>query len=249
MQQSPTSSFIPKQSKKSDKPKRTRRRVVFPILSIVGYALFVSSLVAALGIFIYEQYALKQLDQAVLDLDREIGSFNKADLFAIANDAQRIKYAEELLRNKIFLTDVINELEGIFLQTVSLSGISIERDDEKNLAFTANVSAADFDALILQRNTLGSLDSDYILNNDFTDISYQPESAESTKEISFGIELVLAGEPFTLATLTGTESQNQALPLNEDVVPGLVGDEDEAGVDEEDNDSNQSEAGVENINI
>lgn len=148
MEGSSSSSFIPKQN-----PRRSRRaggkRVYF--FTLVSYVVFVASLIAAIGVFIYQQYVTTQLAKEVEALSMEVARFNEADMSRIKEFDARLEKAQERLDYTVDMGKVFGALEDTIVETARISALDLERVGDSNFSLTATIGTEDLGSAISQR--------------------------------------------------------------------------------------------------
>jgi len=201
MNPTPQSSFIPKQSKNSRQVNRRVRRVAFPVLSVLGYAFFIGALLSAGAVFVFEKYTEKQLQQTVAGLEGAIQNFSEADLRTVVGFSNRITTANSILNNHASITKVLDAVEQLALQTVTILSLELSREAENQIVLSFKIEAEEFDALLFQRDVLSVQGSDLIEKAQFSDVDYNPaqtgqEGGTEPKTVSFGMELTLPANKY-----------------------------------------------------
>lgn len=199
----PQSSFIPKQPRQTSN-NQIVRKVSFPVLSIISYALFIGSLIASGVVFVYETYTSNLLKELVTQLDTEVSDFSTADLHTLVDFNQRIVDSSRILNGHISIVSVLEYLEENSLQTIQYESINLKRESDESLLVTADIKATEFDGVLMQRRLLKEQEAKTLNSFSISEISYTPQSiAEggeiTSKLISFTLELDLPTYQFALA--------------------------------------------------
>lgn len=197
----PQSSFIPKQSKNIHRVARQARKVSFPILSVLGYAFFIGSLLSAGTVFVYEKYTQKKLQQTVFGLESAIQSFNEDDMRSVVGFSQRVEAAQSILDNHISVTKILESLEEIMVGTVTITSLDFVRQNKDLVTVQLEVEAEEFDAVIFQRDVLTAQNSGLIESVQFLNVNYiapqiNQDGVSEAKTISFEMDLTLSTEQY-----------------------------------------------------
>ena len=149
-----TGSFIPKQPKaRSSRGGGIRKIYVF---SYVSYVLFFGTLLAVIGLFLFQVQLERSLANLKSDLAIERDSFSQSDIERVREFEQRIVVATELLNEHVAPSQIFAALEQNTVRPVELSEFSFERNGQ---LFDMNVSgvARSFNDLLFQREVLGNV--------------------------------------------------------------------------------------------
>lgn len=149
MPNTPNASFIPKQGPVR-KVRQTASRQVH-LLTVVSYVLFVSTMVASGGVFLYNRHLTGQLDNEVQKLGSAIGGFSDADMDTVREFNIRLHQAQGRLDKSISITSVFDALEDATLKSAQVTELSIKRDDDAQVLVSAKVNTDSFDASLFQR--------------------------------------------------------------------------------------------------
>ena len=119
MPNTPTTSFIPKQGPVK-RTKQTASRQIH-VLAVVAYVAFIASLIAAVGLFLYERYIEKQLESEVNALSQEIKGFSDADMERVREFNGRLRQTEDRLDKGISIASVLAALEQATVKALQSS--------------------------------------------------------------------------------------------------------------------------------
>ena len=162
------SSFIPKKAiaTKSSTLKKYRS---FNILTFVATIVFVVSLAASGGVFIYERLIENSIDQKGIELDSarqtiDIGLINEFKALD-----RKLRTAEELLGRHTAMTLFFDFLESSTLQNVQYNEFNYEFNTDGVIIINMEGIARSFNSLTLQSDIFR--DSNIILNPVFSDLS------------------------------------------------------------------------------
>lgn len=149
MESSSNNSFIPKRGP-ANRPKRVASRQVY-FLTIISYVFFVATLLAALGVFLYQGYVQAQLEGEVAALNTELDRFNESDMEKVRSFEQRLKLASNRIENSVSISSVLSALEKSTAATVMLNSLSMTRNNDSDFELVATVKTDDFDSSLFQR--------------------------------------------------------------------------------------------------
>jgi hypothetical protein len=149
---SSSTSFIPKHTPNKPERRSSPRQVFFGTLLV--RILFISVLVAALGVFLY----LRKLDNELrveVDNFTNVASSYEADkekLNAILAMDERLVLASKLLKQSVSMNSLLTALERSVIGTVQLSSFSFAQLDLETLNLSVTVKTDSFDSTIFQRS-------------------------------------------------------------------------------------------------
>lgn len=194
------SSFIPKQPTRQVAPRRRSKRVAFPLFSMLGYALFIGAIIAAVGMFIYNEYTDQQLTLAVTELTRKIDEFSTTDLTTVMQFNQRVVEAKTILKNHISVNEMLGTVEAFAVQSLTFTNISLERESADTMTVTIEGTGTEFDFLIFQRDLLSSQTVAAVRGVNVDQLTYLPETITDTevtpKQVQFTLLVTLAADQF-----------------------------------------------------
>lgn len=195
MPNSPSASFIPKQGP-ARRSRQTASRQVH-IFTILSYVLFVATLAATLGVYLYTSHLQNQLNKEVGTLDGLIGSFKSGDMDRVREFNVRLKQANDRLTNSVSLTSVFSAIESATAQTVQIDELKVNRNDDQDFTVAAKLSTGSFDSSLFQRSVLES--NSIVESVTVDDLTLSP--AENGGDVSFVATLVVPLEevPYTAA--------------------------------------------------
>lgn len=145
-------SFIPKRGP-ANRSRRTGSRQVY-LFTLFSYVLFSATLVAAVGVFLYERYVDNQLENEVAALNTEIEVFREADLKSVREFNNRLTYTSERIAVATSLSTFFNALEAATAETVKITDLEIAREGDERYNIAAQIETDNFDSSLLQREFL-----------------------------------------------------------------------------------------------
>lgn len=147
-------SFIPKRGPVGNRRMPATRQVY--IFTIISYTLMFATLIAVGGVFIYEKYLEKQLDEENELLYNDIKSFNEADMQKVLDFDRRLQQANSRLGKSVSLVSVFEALEDSTAETIKIDNLSIERMLDDKLVLEAEIQTDSFDSALFQRKAYGN---------------------------------------------------------------------------------------------
>lgn len=145
-------SFIPKRNPAS-RPRRAASQQVY-LLMLLSYVLFFATLVASIGVFLYDRYVDSQLEKEVLALNTEINRFQESDMNEVRTFDRRLTQARSRVQHLASLPSLFTALENATAQTVRIKSLLLTREDDQGFILTAAVETDNFDSSIFQREVL-----------------------------------------------------------------------------------------------
>jgi hypothetical protein len=142
-------SFIPKRNPAS-RPRRVASQQVY-LLTLASYVLFFATIVASIGVFLYDRYTKSQLEQEVVALDEAISRFKESDMNEVRSFDLRLTQARERVHHLVSLPSLFVALESATAETVRIKNLVLTREDDQGFILTASVETNNFDSSIFQR--------------------------------------------------------------------------------------------------
>lgn len=186
MNEQSQSSFIPKNPVRGSSRPRPVRRIY--LLSIIASSIFVATLMAAVGIFIYTITLERELAAQQQRLNEQRDSFSQSNLEQVLEFEARLEAANQILSQQVYVPVLLEALEQTALQSTTYSGFEYEKDDANNSIITLNSTNPSFDGIIFQREVLAS--NEILQGAKIQDISYggNTDDATAVNQIQFAIE-------------------------------------------------------------
>ena len=213
-------SFIPKSPVRGSSNPRPVKRLY--VISIVTSILFISTVFAAGGIFIYSLSLERNLQAEQQRLNEAREAFNQSDLEQVLEFEARLQAANELLNQQVYLPVLFTALEDTALLSTTYTNFEYESDGFNTLRITLETTNPTFDGAIFQREVLtanpvlqGATISDVSLNK-----AAENDNSTAKPKIAFTIEhtaqnrLLQRNQPETTDTAT-TAADTTSSSLNE----------------------------------
>ncbi len=225
MPNTPTTSFIPKQGPVK-RTKQTASRQIH-VLAVVAYVAFIASLIAAVGLFLYERYIEKQLESEVNALSQEIKGFSDADMERVREFNGRLRQTEDRLDKGISIASVLAALEQATVKSASVEQLSLKKTDDSLITLTAKLSTDNFDSTLFQRGVYernGAIDSVVISDLSLEGLSEEDSDASGitftatlqvpTEAVPTVVGTLKPAEDIATTTITSTSSTTETVSSN-----------------------------------
>ena len=159
------SSFIPKKSIVTTSSS-SKKYHTFNMLTFVSTIVFVVSLAASLGVFVYERLIEGSIDEKGIELENARQTIDSELISEFKALDKKLRTAEELLGRHIAMTLFFDFLESSTLQNVQYNDFSYELDPDGVIKIIMKGIAQSFNSLTLQSDIFR--DSDIILEPVFS---------------------------------------------------------------------------------
>ncbi len=181
------------------------------MFAVIAYIAFVTSLVAAIGIFFYEGYIDKQLEGEVNKLSAEIKGFSDADMERVREFNTRLWQTQERLDKSISLVSVLAALESATVQSAVIDQLSVKKSDDSSITIAARLMTDTFDSTLFQRGVYErSQVIDSVLIEDLTIVD-SPDKDSIASGVTFTAILTVPTDAVpTQVGLTNVESTPEA---------------------------------------
>jgi hypothetical protein len=182
--------------------KQTATRQVH-VLAVIAYVAFVASLIAAVGLFLYEGYIEKQLEREVNALSQEIKGFSDADMERVREFNGRLRQTEDRLEKGISIASVLAALEQATVKSASVEQLSLKKTEDSYLTLTAKLATNNFDSTLFQRGVYERNDViDSVVISDLTlGVPTEEDSAASGITFTATLQVPTEAVPSVVGTL------------------------------------------------
>jgi hypothetical protein len=213
MEQTPKTSFIPKQAIGVARTRERRTFNVFTVLAIVG---LLSVLTLSAGLFFYKEFTGRKLDaqkQGLADFKDRFDSSAADDIREIKLLEDRFILAKGLLDEHLAVSELFDALEDRTQASAQIKSFEFERLESGTAQVTLKGEALTFNTLALQKREL-------VAESTFTDgsIVFTDINVESTEEgeerVTFGVmagvaidEIVYMPEVLAATSTTATSTE------------------------------------------
>ncbi len=148
-----TTSFIPKKPETS--VVRRSKGGVINVFFLVALIVFLTSVVASVGVFFYKQVAEQRLEEKVALLEKTRTAFEPALVTELATVDSHIKSAQNILNSHIALSAFFNMLEQSTLQSVQFDSFTFSHSDESGMIVQMKGRGLSFSSVALQSDIFG----------------------------------------------------------------------------------------------
>lgn len=166
MAYTPRSSFTPGQTS-SAIPVQIKKRRTIRVFGALSILMIVGSLMGTAGVFLYKEYAMKQLEGAKLSLQKESDVDNEKYIEEIRKYDRKLKIATYLLDTHIAPSNLFESLEGSTKQTVQFETLDFTYDPGFDATLVVGGVTKEFASLAQQKIQLDAdgLFSDFVLHD------------------------------------------------------------------------------------
>lgn len=212
MEQSPKTSFIPKQGAGAA-PMRQRRS--FNLLAFIATVVFLATLTFSIGVYFYKQYSETSLEAKKKELADLQSSFEKEDIGSIRMLEKQLNTAKALLDQHLSLTKVFDALEDGTQKKTELESFSFNRLNSGGAEISLEGNAASFNTAALQKRAFAgekAFKEDSVLfsglnktiGEDGTEIiTFNVKAQLDTKETAYTVDKA-SSTPITVIAATST---------------------------------------------
>jgi len=218
---SSNTSFIPKRNPATGDKRNSRRQVY--VGTFVVRILFIASLLATLGVFVYEYRLNKALDAEIVALNTAIVTFNEAEMQRVQEADLRLSQANTRLAYSASIVTLLEAVEASVTDSVQITELDIARVSDEAFEVQAKIKTTSFDSVMFQRTILDSGRTlafaeikDLVLQNVPPDTAAFAEQLETqdTGEFAIGFQVLLAVDqaniPHTIAPI-----ESPVVPVSE----------------------------------
>lgn len=170
-------SFIPK---KPITAAPARRRGGLGLILFITILVFLVSIVAAGGVYAYEQYLKKAIVSKSESLSRARAAYEPAVIEELIRLNQRLKLAQQVLDSHIAPSAVFKLLEDVTLQNVRYRSFEFSTDGQGGATLALNGEARAFTDVALQSDAFASVRS-------LKDLIFRDINLEATGRVIFSI--------------------------------------------------------------
>lgn len=154
MQERVKTSFIPKASLKVEQ-RRTPSQSPIGIINVVASIILIAAILAAVGIFLFEQFTLQSIERKKVSLDRARAAFEPSTIKELSRLNGRLESGTTLLGSHIAPSSLFTEIETKTLSSVRFKDFSIAESGPGRIMVAMQGEALSFNALALQSDVFG----------------------------------------------------------------------------------------------
>lgn len=166
MQERVKTSFIPKASLKVERTQSVQRTTV-GIVNVVASVILIASIIAAIGMFAFEQYTKVSIENKRASLDRARSAFQPATIKELSRLNARLNVAGALLAGHAAPSQLFDFIETETLSSVRFSDFAFGEAGPGRVLVAMSGEARSFNAVALQSDAFGESDifSEVIFSN------------------------------------------------------------------------------------
>lgn len=153
MEQKVNTSFIPKKSLKAatQRPKGSSIGVFFLLTLII----FIGVLALAIGVFLYQQFLVQNIDRKEASLERASAAFEPALIAEISRLDTRLQSAQDIIDNHMSVTAFFKLLEVSTLASVRFEDLDYRVGEGGRISISMKGKALNFSSVALQSDIFG----------------------------------------------------------------------------------------------
>jgi len=200
MEQSPKTSFIPKQAA-GGAPLHQRKS--FNVLAFFAIVIFLATLALSVGVFFYKKHVDQQLVKEEEELTKLRLTFSYDQIEALRTFENRVKAAEQILGTHLSLTKVFDALEDRTQEKTQLTDFTFTLLDSGIAEVALSGNASSFNTAALQKRAFSG---ETIFEKGSVVFSDVTTSGEGTKKaVTFKVAAAL-NKPSILYSVMGTST-------------------------------------------
>jgi hypothetical protein len=144
-------SFIPKTPLNETRP---QAKSSVSILTFIATIIFISSIIAGVGVYFYKGYLVKKMDEAKITLTENQERFEPDSIRNLQETDKRLLAATEILSKHVMVTPLFNALEALTMKKVKFNKFTFSTGGEAGTSGKLEVSlsgvASDYTTIALQ---------------------------------------------------------------------------------------------------
>jgi len=220
MEQSPKTSFIPKQGSAGS---AVRQRRSFNALTFFAMVTFLAVLILSAGIFFYERYTVQKLDEKKEELTTLRSSFSESDIESIRTLERRLKNAKVLLDQHLSLTRVFDALEDRTQTQTALSKFAFMRLPSGKAQVTLAGTSASFNTLALQKRAYAGEKSFVQGSVLFSNLNVSGGEEEEERVVTFEVSADVDATAVAYTVTASSTDESASSTMSAEAVPVLIG--------------------------
>lgn len=144
------SSFIPHDAAQAAEGQRAFSGGLLDVLALLSIVLLVASLALAAGVFLYQQFLTTSAKSKVDQLERAKAAFDPALILQLTRLDDRMRDADQLLKDHVAPSTFFHMLENVTLSTVSFRSLDFEATDPQHMIIQMDGIAESVNSIALQ---------------------------------------------------------------------------------------------------
>ena len=161
-------SFIPKASLKIER-RETSTKAPLALASSAAALILIVAILAAVGLFLYEQFTVQNIARKRESLDRARAAFQPATIKELARVDTRLATGAALLGAHLAPSIVFDEIEARTLTSVRFNDFTLGETGTGRMSVSMSGIARSFNAVALQSDTFG--DSEFFEEPIFSNLN------------------------------------------------------------------------------
>lgn len=146
------SSFIPKRNVNRPSRQNATQRVFVGTLLI--QILFFATLLATLGVLVYEKNLKEKLNTEIISFNNEISTFSEVEMERVIDLDNRMNQVSNRLTHTASIVSIFEAMEESTLQTVQIQNLKLDRVDDSQFTLESSMETDSFDSVMFQRGVL-----------------------------------------------------------------------------------------------
>lgn len=146
-------SFIPKKSLTA--PVRKARGSSIGVFFLFTLVIFIGAIALAVGVFLYQQFIIKSIEQKSASLARASAAFEPSIIQEISRLDIRINSAKEILSDHKAISSFFGLLEALTLESVRFENLEYRTDEGGKTNISMRGRARNFSSVALQSDIFG----------------------------------------------------------------------------------------------
>ncbi|HJO89854.1 MAG: hypothetical protein QGH85_01010 [Candidatus Pacebacteria bacterium] len=159
-------SFIPKKSLTA--PRRQAKGSSIGIFFLFTLVVFIGAIALAIGVFLYQQFIIKSIEQKSASLARASIAFEPSIIEEISRLDTRINSAQDILDNHKATSAFFDLLEATTLESISFESLDYITDESGKTRISMKGRAQNFSSVALQSDVFGK--NKFILEPIFSEL-------------------------------------------------------------------------------
>lgn len=119
-------------------------------LSLIIFTIFLTTLAATAGVYVYKYYLERQIGILKQDFEAAKKDFNQTFVDEASRLSQRLSASKDILKNHVSASAIFDLLQRNTLQTVAFNNFGYSKDDLGNVKITTSGVAKNYSSIALQ---------------------------------------------------------------------------------------------------
>lgn len=213
MQERVKTSFIPKASLKVERTESVRS-TTFGVVNVIASVIMIAMIIAAAGMFLFQQYVQSSIENKRASLDRARAAFQPETIKELARLDTRLTVGAALLSQHTAPSQLFTFIEDNTLSSVRFRDFAYSETGPGRVTVSMSGEAHSFNAVALQSDAFGKSDifSDVIFSNLNIDangnVIFNFSAVVNLRELGYSADLVHRA-PTTQTVPQGAEAPQE----------------------------------------